>query len=166
MYIHPDYQAGQLHSNIAVIRIVSSFPSYIYNQTALRCSEDEVNFERLTVAGWGYIRDQTGQLSTRLRQTELPYAGNTCKRYYQSIGQYIDETMFCAGDLDHGGTGICVGDLGGAAVKRVGSLNVITGVASHFNECGGPKLISLFTRVSSLNYWIRNNTGISFNCYY
>lgn len=77
--------------------------------------------------------------------------------------------MFCAGDLDHGGAGICKGDEGGAAVKRLSNVNgttkaVITGIASYVDACGQPKLISLFTKVSSYIEWIGNITGYLPNC--
>lgn len=164
VYIHPQYEQGQLANNIALLRIRESFPRSIYKKVAFRCPGSEVDGEKLLVAGWGWLRDQSGQLSTQLRQVALPYAGSACARYYESIEKTIDEKMFCAGDLDHGGAGICNGDEGGAAVKKGKRKNYVIGIASYVYDCGQPKMISVFTFVSSYSEWIKSILGYFPDC--
>ena len=122
--------------------------------------------EPLLVAGWGWIDDKVAQLTVDLRQVRLPYAGDSCARYYNGYGggrqwSVNGSLTFCAGDLDRGGAGICRGDEGGAAVSRRSTggqqRSIISGIASYVGACGQPKLISLFTRVSSYTHWINGN---------
>lgn len=170
--VHELFTPRQLSNNIALIRIRGTlFPAFITESVALRCPKTERDEEKLLVAGWGWILDKWGQLSVNLRQVMLPYAGDSCAQFYDSVlGKKVDsELMFCAGDLDHGGAGICKGDEGGAAVKKVTDGNgttkaVITGIAAYVDACGQPKLISLFTRVGSYIDWISSVTGYVPSC--
>lgn len=154
--VHPQYTPGKLANNIGLIHTLENFPSNIFSNVALRCPDSKVSKEDLQVAGWGWTADLSGLLSPELRQVTLPYAADTCAKYYKDIGITVYGDMFCAGNLQTGGQGICEGDEGGAAVKKVGSVNVITGVASYFDQCGSPRTISLFTDVGTHFNWIKN----------
>ncbi|KAH9391271.1 hypothetical protein TYRP_006870 [Tyrophagus putrescentiae] len=125
VYLHSSYNPGQLQNNIALISTVEEFPSIIYSNVRLRCGGYEVNNELLRVAGWGSTIDNSGLLSAKLRQVTLPYAGQSCRDYYSTVGITVDYNMFCAGSLETGGSGICVGDEGGAAVKDYYGYNVV-----------------------------------------
>ena len=177
--VHERYNPRQprllLSNNIALVSIQERFPASITDYVTIRCASNspetsEREREPLYVAGWGWIKDESGQLTVKLRQIELPYAGDRCAPFYEKISKTVNGSLsFCAGDLDRGAAGICRGDEGGAAVKRVsltGNVansknfrSVITGIASYVDSCGKPKLISLFTRVSAFSAWIRAVIG-------
>ncbi len=179
MVVHERYNPRQprllLNNNIALVSIQERFPASITDYVTIRCASNspetsEREREPLYVAGWGWIKDESGQLTVKLRQIELPYAGDRCAPFYEKISKTVNGSLsFCAGDLDRGAAGICRGDEGGAAVKRVsltGNVansknfrSVITGIASYVDSCGKPKLISLFTRVSAFSAWIRAVIG-------
>lgn len=63
--------------------------------------------------------------------------------------------MLCAGDI-YGGRDACQGDSGGPLVSN----NILVGVVSWGNGCGGRRKPGVYTDVSLLRDWITNSSGV------
>lgn len=63
---------------------------------------------------------------------------------------YVTENMICAGIMDIGGTGACLGDTGNPLYYE----NILVGVLSWSTACADKYYPEVSTRVSSYTNWI------------
>jgi len=109
---------------------------------------------------WGYSKVSSGTLSDKLLKATLPYRLLDCAEAYRRENiTLMEETQFCAGDLENGDRGVCGGDMGSAAVVQ-GTKFYIFGIASFSKSCGGPQFASIFTKVGPYVRWINSVSGI------
>lgn len=110
-----------------------------------------------TVSGWG-TTSSGGDVSNKLRKVSLPlYNQNLCKSDY--AGQ-ITPRMVCAGLVD-GGKDSCQGDSGGPLVVKVGGVAYQVGVVSWGDACAAPNAPGVYTKVSYVFNWIKNNAHLT-----
>lgn len=112
------------------------------------------------VSGWGDTNQEMFAGKNKLRGAEIPIVNRkTCEREYEEHGK-ITPQMFCAGK---GGKDACQGDSGGPLAchlaSRDGNLTLV-GISSWGQGCGQPNLPGIYTHLTSLRQWIRNQTGL------
>jgi len=85
--------------------------------------------------GWGDT-ESGGQESRTLNQVVVPVVDwPVCNQSYQGA---IDDTMVCAGNLEHGGVDSCQGDSGGALMAHRNDRWELFGVVSWGGGCAEP----------------------------
>ncbi len=103
------------------------------------------------VTGWG-TTSEGGKSSHALIIVSVPYVEqDVCNNSY---GGAIKGSMLCAGKK---GSDSCQGDSGGPLVLK--SANGPVGVVSFGEGCGRENKYGVYTRVSSYQRWIQDNTA-------
>ncbi|XP_073351140.1 chymotrypsin-like protease CTRL-1 [Pagrus major] len=154
---HPDYHAGILDNDIALVQLASSvtFTNYI-RPVCLAADGSVFNAgSSCWVTGWGRIDNGTHLLlPERLQQVSTPIVSNEdCNDVYKTI----TDNMMCTG-TSGGGTGTCFGDGGGPLVRKSNSKWIQGGVVSFVSSagCALPKIPSGYARVSRYQSWINS----------
>lgn len=113
------------------------------------------------VSGWGDTNRQNQALK-RLRAVEVPIVNQQeCNKNLAEFGG-VTSRMLCAGHRK-GGKDSCQGDSGGplaCAMKNRDGNRTLVGVVSWGIDCGKPNMPGVYTRITSVRQWIRNNAGI------
>ncbi|KPJ03929.1 Chymotrypsin-like elastase family member 2A [Papilio xuthus] len=115
--VHDNFDAKQLHNDIALLKLTSEVlfndyvqPACLWFPTAV---EKLTNKEKIigTVVGWGF--DQDNALSTQLRQATMPQISDSdcIKKNPLFYSKLLNNKKFCAGFGN--GTSACNGDSGG-----------------------------------------------------
>ena len=81
-----------------------------------------------------------------------------CKTRYSNDS--ITETMICAGYPGEGGKDACAGDSGGPLVCNENGNAVLAGVVSWGTGCGEPDYPGVYSRVTHVLDWIKENMVI------
>ena len=81
-----------------------------------------------------------------------------CKKSYGNDS--ITESMICAGYPGDGGKDSCSGDSGGPLVCNENGNAVLAGVVSWGNGCGKPDYPGVYSRVTHVLDWIKENMVI------
>jgi len=91
--------------------------------------------DNVVTIGWGATQGG-GEESRVLMQVEVPVVDSkVCAKAYPNM---IDETMVCAGDLEHGGIDSCQGDSGGALMAKRNAQWELFGIVSWGRGCAEP----------------------------
>ena len=67
------------------------------------------------------------------------------------------DSMICAGYRGIGGKDACTGDSGGPLICKHGNKAVLVGVVSWGRRCAEPNHPGVYSRVTHVLDWIRNN---------
>ncbi|KAK7085177.1 Transmembrane protease serine 6 [Halocaridina rubra] len=114
-----------------------------------------------TAMGWG-LTDYSDFFSSPfiLQEVTVLILEPKCSGYIPDKFT-VKEDMLCTG-TKKGGQGICVGDSGGPLVVNESGMYTLVGMPSVVyiteNQCGGPKVADIYTRVSSFLDWILEHT--------
>lgn len=106
--------------------------------------------------------EHTGAISDRLLQVDLPVVERpTCARLLArtfnapaSQMSFLDESVVCAGDPDHGGRDACNGDSGGPLAVDVHGRRAQAGVVSWGPGCGLRNTVGVYSSVGYFEDWI------------
>lgn len=110
----------------------------------------------LMVSGWGNTRNSS-ESNRLLRAVKVPkFNQEKCNRAYQIYGGVTDR-MICAG-YDKGGKDACQGDSGGPLVDV--EKKTLVGVVSWGYGCAVPNYPGIYSKVSSVREWIKENSGV------
>lgn len=154
--IHPDFDAGSLWNDIAVVRLNPplDFGSGTIQPIALPAPLYDVpSGTNLTAAGWGDII-VGGVTSDKLRKVSVEVvADSACDAAYGGTNAVLS-TMICAG-VPEGGRGPCEGDAGGPLFTTQKPASLI-GIASWSYRCGQVGYPTVFTEVSHYVDWIND----------
>ncbi|XP_026481289.1 mite allergen Der p 3-like [Ctenocephalides felis] len=161
LIIHPNYAPGP-DNDAALVSLKSPLP---LNGGSIRSigliPQDTVipAGEEVTVTGWGYLRQNSGDLSPTLKGVTVSIIDTaTCKKVYED--RYtINDNMICAeykGDVPKDA---CQGDSGGPLVN---SNKTLVGIVSFGDGCGQKNSPGVYTRTASpsIRNFIRNYTYI------
>ncbi|XP_039760351.1 trypsin, alkaline A-like [Pararge aegeria] len=149
---HPLFSMNTLEHNVAVIRTVVAMsfstavqPAYIAGGAYRLQRNDEV-----VAIGWG-ATSVTGSASPDLRRVQIWVNDQqTCVERYYVLNFNVTDSMLCAGWLDVGIRGQCLGDNGGPLLHN----GVVVGVYSWSQGCGDIVFPNINTRVSHYSRWI------------
>lgn len=113
------------------------------------------------VTGWGDTNQRVANFNKgKLRAVEVSIVNQrTCNKNYREYGG-VTPRMLCAGKSQKDA---CQGDSGGPLACHLPSQNgnlTLVGVVSWGVDCGKPNLPGVYTRLTSVRQWIRNQTGI------
>ncbi|MGS2719633.1 trypsin-like serine protease [Paraglaciecola aestuariivivens] len=166
IYIHPDWDADQLDSDIAIVELATSVQTQgvtiaeasVTNQYA---TENSIS----TVAGWGgrlgYEPNEgpTADFPDILHQVDLNLMTNEqCADELAKINRAPTDNMICAA-VAEGGKGSCQGDSGGPLVINTGSGVQQVGIVSFGAGCAAAGYPGVYTRVSTFKDWINAITN-------
>jgi trypsin len=80
-----------------------------------------------------------------------------CNNTYSDYPLSITDSMLCAGYPGAGGKDACAGDSGGPLVCNENGNAVLAGVVSWGNGCGEPDYPGVYSRVTHVLHWIKDN---------
>ncbi|KAM9019782.1 suppressor of tumorigenicity 14 protein-like [Ara ararauna] len=108
------------------------------------------------VTGWGAIKENS-HLAKTLQEARVRIINQSvCKKLY---GNLITSHMLCAGNLN-GGVDACQGDSGGPlACTGKGNRWYLAGIVSWGEGCARRNRPGVYTKVTALYDWIRQNTN-------
>ncbi|XP_048017521.1 chymotrypsinogen A-like [Megalobrama amblycephala] len=155
---HPNYNSSTFNNDIALIQLSSSVTFSDYIKPVCLAAAGSV-FSAGTdswVTGWGRLQYNDTKLPDTLQEVMIPIVNNTdCDNAY---GGGITNNMICAGLLNQGGKGSCLGDSGGPMVSKKDSLWIQSGIVSFgkSNGCAQPEYPGVYTRVSQYQNWIES----------
>ncbi|XP_032575304.1 serine protease 1 [Drosophila sechellia] len=155
---HPEYDTGNLHNDIALIRTPHVDFWALVNKVELPRYDDRYNNFYgwwALLSGWGSSSDSSG-MTDYLNCVDIQISDNSvCLDYYGS--HFITSNHLCYATPENKGS--CSGDSGGPLVLHDGYRQV--GIVSFGSAEGclsnSPKGL---TRVTGYLDWIRDHTGI------
>ncbi|MER7791883.1 serine protease [Streptomyces sp. NPDC097640] len=147
VWVNPAYDQGGRAGDVAVLTLSQPLPR-IYG-VAMAAAGDPAYQPgaRAAVYGWGDTRGN-GSYASTLRATRLRVMPDaTCEEAYPggAEGEYISESMMCAG-LPDGGRDACQGDSGGPLIAR----GKLVGLVSWGSGCAEPGRPGVYTRISAV----------------
>ncbi|XP_055605054.1 uncharacterized protein LOC129753280 [Uranotaenia lowii] len=152
---HPQYNNNNLHNDVCVIRITTSFVgANIAPITLVPSGTGFAAGTRSIVSGWGLMQ-QGGTLPVNLRAVDIPVVAQaTCNNQWGGI---IHASMVCAGEP---GRDSCNGDSGGPLVTGGRQFGIVSWGAT---ACGGP-LPGVYANIGNagVRSFISQHTGVSF----
>ncbi|XP_067839524.1 transmembrane protease serine 11B-like protein isoform X3 [Heptranchias perlo] len=157
---HPNYaRKTQNDFDIAVLELSSPLTfSNVIQPVCLPSSSQVFPAGRsCTITGWGALVYQ-GSLSGILQKADVNIIeDSTCRRIYSP---FITNRMLCAGLL-RGGVDSCQGDSGGplVCVESDGTW-FLAGIVSFGFECAKPNFPGVYSRVTVLRDWVKQQTGV------
>lgn len=133
------------------VKIIHLAPSFM--------TEEFLQNEVVTAAGWGRTMDNSTELNTKLYYVVTPTMSfEKCMCFYLP-GLVSRRKHLCADGT--GGRGGCDGDSGGPLIYSYMSKEYLVGVTS-FGSAGGCDIghPTVYTRVTNYLNWIYKKTGI------
>ncbi|XP_055605053.1 transmembrane protease serine 9-like [Uranotaenia lowii] len=150
---HPQYNNNNLHNDVCVIRITTSFVgANIAPITLVPSGTGFAAGTRSIVSGWGLMQ-QGGTLPVNLRAVDIPVVAQaTCNNQWGGI---IHASMVCAGEP---GRDSCNGDSGGPLVTGGRQFGIVSWGAT---ACGGP-LPGVYANIGNagVRSFISQHTGV------
>uniref|UniRef100_A0A1B0D181 Uncharacterized protein n=1 Tax=Phlebotomus papatasi TaxID=29031 RepID=A0A1B0D181_PHLPP len=163
--VHPDYEAGKYHHDIALL-ILRTPINFTVAAQPLCLYPDRTNLivgKRATIVGWGKI-SSVGVKSTEMQFLEVPLAPwELCLKVYGTTGaldspKSIEGQWMCAGGENRDA---CQGFGGAPLVIREDNIYNQIGIMSFGSDnCGSPKIPSVYTSISFFYQWIQDNIPV------
>ncbi|XP_055709441.1 venom protease-like [Phlebotomus papatasi] len=163
--VHPDYETGKYHHDIALL-ILRTPINFTVAAQPLCLYPDRTNLivgKRATIVGWGKI-SSVGVKSTEMQFLEVPLAPwELCLKVYGTTGaldspKSIEGQWMCAGGENRDA---CQGFGGAPLVIREDNIYNQIGIMSFGSDnCGSPKIPSVYTSISFFYQWIQDNIPV------
>ena len=154
--VHPQYNDRTTTNDVALIELAQASTF-----AAVSLPADgtlEVTGTPATVTGWGDTQARPRFPST-LQQVIVPLVSDAkCAQAYGS--DFKAAVMLCAGDFDRGGIDSCQGDSGGPLFVTTGDTWTQLGIVSWGNGCALRRNPGVYSRVSALQPWITQISGV------
>ncbi|XP_033217012.1 trypsin-3-like [Belonocnema kinseyi] len=164
--IHPNFNAQNLHNDIAVVRLDKNIAiaSYANINTACLPTNNPTAGTRCWASGWGVNAFTGGTYQSIMKEVDLPIVDyNTCQNQLRAtrLGQYfqLDSTSFiCAGG--EAGKDACTGDGGGPLVcqQATGQFQVV-GLTAWGVGCAQVNVPAAYVHIYNYLSWIKQQTG-------
>lgn len=155
IYTHPDYRFNPPRNNVAVMRVLDSFP-FPHNNIdfAVRNTLPLPVGQECRFIGWG-SQTETGATIPTQSRVNAPILERTCGNVA------IDANMLCAGSLTQTTpiSGVCTGNLGGGLFCNINGWWQFSGILSGGLGCGAVNVAGLYMQVRDFNVWIEQQFG-------
>jgi len=162
--LHPDYDWDTFNNDIALVQLktpLSLGPTRQAIALPWPVSDWPENGSKALITGWGNISTVDNDFPTVLQKAEVDVISSPtddeCGDYFE--GQYLPETMLCAGILDAGGIDTCQGDSGGPLMVLSEGTPYLAGITSWGAGCAQPGYPGVYTRVSTFVSWAESVTS-------
>ncbi|KAJ8918133.1 hypothetical protein NQ315_011590 [Exocentrus adspersus] len=156
--IHNDFDGTTYDYDIAILKLQDrlTFSENIKSISLPEEAHSVIEGTRLMTSGWGITHpEESCSESDTLREVEIQFINwDKCKKQLSSADLLTDR-MICAG-VPEGGKDTCQCDSGGA-LELNGTL---IGIVSWGDGCGEPGHPGVYTHVSYLRPWIKQQAGI------
>lgn len=166
---HSDFRAARSYHDIALIELEQAIKPGMFVCSACLWIGMDLNFERLTVMGFGSTDFASGSSPILLKAELAPLEAAECIDRFpknRKIAEGVMDSQFCAAAPNQDA---CPGDSGGpilvdlvdpfGAKKKV---PFVAGIISIGTGCNAGSM-GLYTRVASYIDWIQKETGASFD---
>ncbi|XP_023238704.1 clotting factor B-like isoform X2 [Centruroides sculpturatus] len=186
--LHPEYTSRTHYHDVALIRLEEDLRPEDARPVCLppeTLTEQALRGKNVTVLGWGAqsygksryapsilngrMRDArllTGGIRSRqLREADvIVWSLKTCNESYRRLGSStlprgITDGFVCAG-VPEGGKDACQADSGGPLLLSSEGRWSVVGVVSFGYSCGKAQFPGVYTRVTSYEKWILENTSL------
>ncbi|CAH2095459.1 unnamed protein product [Euphydryas editha] len=149
---HSDFQSATRVNDIAVLRTSLNivFGQNVQAAYIAGGAYSLANNQQVWAIGWG-ATSVSAPSSTVLRHVQIWVNDQqVCANRYSEVNYTVNNNMLCAGWLDVGIRGQCLGDTGSPLLDN----GVVVGVYSWTQGCGVSRFPNINTRVSSYSRWI------------
>lgn len=171
LIIHPEFVAGNLMNDIALIRLDSPVdPSLPHiNPACLPTLDETFTRQQCWVTGWGKDSfGQKGSFQAVLKEVELPVVGQAeCEQALRStrLGQHyrLHSGFLCAGG--EGGKDACEGDGGSGLYCVQDGVIKVAGLVSWGIGCGQAGVPGVYVNLAHYRPWIENIISIDEDIY-
>jgi Secreted trypsin-like serine protease len=151
---HPQYNTKTADYDFALIELSgsSNYAPININTAEIAVPTDGSQI-LATVAGWGYLRENSWSLPANLQKVDIPLVSHEeCNAAYNGE---ITDRMMCAG-VKAGGKDSCQGDSGGPLVASTDdNQRYLIGVVSWGDGCARPGKPGVYAKVSFAAPWIQ-----------
>ncbi|NXJ13602.1 HABP2 protein, partial [Odontophorus gujanensis] len=106
------------------------------------------------ISGWG--ETEKGDMSQQLLDASVKLISQKKCNAPRAYDQRLDESMFCAGNLQQPGTDSCHGDSGGPLTCVEDGFHYVYGIVSWGDQCGLEKKPGVYTQVTTFLHWIKH----------
>ncbi|XP_019341501.1 hyaluronan-binding protein 2 isoform X1 [Alligator mississippiensis] len=116
------------------------------------------------ISGWG--ETETGEESHQLLDARVKLISQKRCNARSAHNNMLDESMFCAGNLERSGVDSCQGDSGGPLICVQDGSYYIYGIVSWGDRCGLKQKPGVYTRVTTFLSWIKSKIQSRSSSYY
>lgn len=158
--VHERYDTGTQDYDAALVHLAANYDGPTIRPITPAQADLAAPGRTATVAGWGLLAENAS-VADILRRVDVqivsPQACNAPSAYGNSVN---GDLSLCAG-FAAGGKDACQGDSGGPLIvaDRSGGY-VQAGIVSWGEGCARPNKYGVYTRVSAIEPWIAEHTGI------
>ncbi|KAM4737636.1 suppressor of tumorigenicity 14 protein homolog [Anableps anableps] len=157
--IHKDYNRMSYDNDIALMELDSSVTlnQYIWPICLPSATYDFPVGQEAWITGWGATKE--GDAGTKvLHKAQVRIINSTvCKNLLEDS---VTDKMLCAGVLA-GGVDACQGDSGGPlAITNPTGRVFVAGIVSWGEGCGFKNKPGVYTRITTLRSWIKDQIGV------
>ncbi|CAH1799262.1 unnamed protein product [Owenia fusiformis] len=152
---HDDFEPGGNDNDISLLRLAETITHTDEISPVCLPSDGASDGKYCTVTGWGPHDGSGWNLSTVLRQVEVPIVSTNICNGNQTYNGLITENMLCAGEPREG-KDFCMTDRGGPLVCTVGDTLTyeLQGIVS-WGSCAFGNIPSVYTRVTRYLTWLK-----------
>ena len=161
LVMHPGFRKGALFNNdFAILKLDQPLDFATHDWIRPACLPDisyglgNYEGEVARVTGWGWTNPDVSSQAGSLQSVQVDIMSNAeCVSEYSS--KEITDNMVCARSP---GADACYGDSGGPLTLDWAGRAVLVGVVSWGRECARPQWPGVYSRVSRVTQWLRDNT--------
>ncbi|XP_058476929.1 hyaluronan-binding protein 2 [Solea solea] len=157
--VHENYKRSPfaLHNDVAMLQLQVTQSPYCAKETrfvkaACLPSQPFSSGTECVISGWGVTETQKYGTKHLLDTRVLLISQEKCKAPHV-YGNLLDDSMFCAGNMQ-GGVDSCQGDSGGPLVCERNGTHHIVGVVSWGDGCGKKYKPGVYANVGKFTDWI------------
>ncbi|XP_068623881.1 trypsin CFT-1-like [Battus philenor] len=156
---HPEFDKYYFKNDVAVLIVATPFTMYRFvGQATITKPWTEITPNSLcALVGWGATQRGGTQPDQLQHTTMVTVDQQECIMRYNTIGAIIEDSMFCAGNIEMDGIDGCYGDSGGPLIYK----GVVVGLVSFGYGCGLRYYPGVYTKLSHFTDWIVKT--VSFN---
>ncbi|XP_053269666.1 hyaluronan-binding protein 2 [Pleuronectes platessa] len=160
--MHEEYRATNfaLYNDVAMLQLRVTDSPYCaketrFVKTACLANHPFSSGTECVISGWGATETQKYGTNQLLDARVLLISQDKCKAPHV-YGDSLDDSMFCAGNMN-GGVDSCQGDSGGPLVCERNGTHYVVGVVSWGDGCGKKHKPGVYSNVGHFTDWITHH---------